>query len=84
MKMHSRKLWLTMGVLAVMLGSSIWCMTVIARGDNPGLITLAGKLIDSVTTITLGYLGANVLGKAEGAIRALKGTPSTPPTETAT
>ena len=72
--MSQRKLIITSAVLLLLLFGLAICIRQIAgEGANPEmLLQITAKLIDAVTTITLGYLGANVLDKAKGVIEAFK------------
>ena len=73
--MSQRKLIITAGVLLLLLfGMAIGIKQIAGAGDNPEmLLEVVSKLISAVTTITLGYLGANVLDKAQGVVEALRG-----------
>ena len=73
--MKQRKFLMTAGVLLLMLaGMAIGVKQIAGAGANPAmLLEIVSKLISAVTTITLGYLGANVLDKARGVIESLKG-----------
>ena len=73
--MSQRKLIITAGVLLLLLfGMAIGIKQIAGAGANPEmLLEVVSKLISAVTTITLGYLGANVLDKAQGVVEALRG-----------
>lgn len=62
-KLQSRKFWIVVGVLAVLLGLFAFCLIRLGSGENASLLTLAGRVIAAVEVIVLGYLGANVLAK---------------------
>lgn len=76
--MSQRKLIVTAATLLLLLFGLAVCIRQIAgEGANPEmLLQITAKLIDAITTITLGYLGANVLDKAKGVVEALRGNNS--------
>jgi hypothetical protein len=69
-----RKLILAGGVSVALLGL-VWYIAVRLTGDvknSASLTEVIGQAIDAVQTVTLGYLGANVLDKAKGVVEALR------------
>jgi heme/copper-type cytochrome/quinol oxidase subunit 2 len=80
-QVSQRKLYLTAGVLFLLMCVLFFCVWQIAHsGANAAmLLEIALTVIGSgIVVITLGYLGANVLDKAKGVIDAVKGNKTTP------
>ena len=72
--MNSRKLYMAGGACLSLMGLT-WYLSVALTGDvvnAEALVKIVAQCIDAVTTVVLGYLGANVLDKAKGVIEALK------------
>lgn len=81
-KVSQRKLYLTAGILFMLMLVLFFCVWQIAHsGANAEmLLKIALEVIGSgIVVITLGYLGANVLDKAKDVVDAVKG--NKPPEE---
>jgi ABC-type transport system involved in cytochrome c biogenesis permease subunit len=72
--LQSRKFWIVVGVLAALLALLGICTFWLPGSEaTESVLCLAGKLIAAVEVIVLGYLGANVIGKAADYLRGRNG-----------